>query len=105
MPASQPYELDPNVWTHKPAWCQPWSIVGTGSAVVAGVWAVSGGSPGWTAAAALPVAAWWWLFLGIYPQQFREYAEGLNAQQRQLLQQRQQQLEEQRRRQQQQQAD
>lgn len=90
----QPYQLDPNVWTHKPAWCQPWSIVGTGGAVVAGVWALSAGSTGWTAAAALPVAAWWWLFLGVYPQQFRDYAEGLNAQQRQ------QQLEEQRRRQQ-----
>ena len=100
--ALQPYQLDPNVWAHKPAWCQPWSILATGSAVVAGVWAVSGGSSGWTAAATVPVAAWWWLFLGIYPQQFKEYAEGLNAQQRQLIQQRQQQLEEQRRRRQEQ---
>ncbi|PRW57056.1 hypothetical protein C2E21_4086 [Chlorella sorokiniana] len=100
--SEQPYQLDSNVWTHKPAWCQPWSILATGSTVVAGVWAVSSGSPGWTAAAALPVAAWWWLFLGIYPQQFRQYAEGLNAQQQQLMRQRrQQQLEEQRRRQQQ----
>lgn len=67
---------------YKPAWCQPYSIVATGSFVVAGAWLASGGSPGWTAAAALPVAAWWYLFLAVYPAQFQEYAEGMNAQRR-----------------------
>ena len=61
----QPEQLDTNVWAYKPVWCQPWSIVGTGAAIVGGVWTISGGSHGWTAAAALPVAAWWFLFLGV----------------------------------------
>ena len=76
-------ELDTNVWAYKPAWCQPWSIVGSGAAVVAGVWVISGGSNAWTGASALPVLAWWYLFLGIYPAQFREYAEAVNDQHRQ----------------------
>ncbi|GAB4817748.1 hypothetical protein N2152v2_004794 [Parachlorella kessleri] len=76
-------ELETNVWAYKPAWCQPWSILSSGTAVVAGVWAISGGSTAWTAASALPVMAWWYLFLGVYPAQFREYAETVNDQQRQ----------------------
>ncbi|KAL4448544.1 hypothetical protein ABPG75_005763 [Micractinium tetrahymenae] len=75
--------LDTNVWAYKPAWCQPYSILATGSLVVSAVWLTSGGSPAWTAAAALPVAAWWYLFLAVYPAQFREYAEGVNAERQQ----------------------
>lgn len=70
---------------YKPAWCQPYSILATGGLVVSSVWLVSGGSPGWTGAAALPVAAWWYLFLAVYPAQFREYAEGVNAERRHQL--------------------
>jgi hypothetical protein len=81
----QQQEMDPDVWASKPVWCQPWTILGTGGAFVAGVWAISGGSTGWTVAGALPVAAWWYLFLGIMPAQYREYAEAMNGQQRQLL--------------------
>ena len=73
--------LDLDVWATKPAWCQPWSIVGTGAAIVGGVWAVSGHSAGWTAAAAVPIAAWWYLFLGLMPAGYREYAAEMNARQ------------------------
>jgi hypothetical protein len=90
QPSAAAQELDPNVWAYKPIWCQPWTIVGTGAAFVAVVWAISGGSVGWTAASAVPVVAWWYLFLGIYPAQFREYAESANAEQKQLWQRQQQ---------------
>ena len=78
-------EMETDVWASKPAWCQPWTILGTGSAFVAIVWAISGGSTGWTVAGSLPVLAWWYLFLGIMPGQYRGHAESVNVQQRQLL--------------------
>lgn len=81
IPPTRVQLLDPNVWSYKPVWCQPWSIVATGAAAVGGVWAMSGHSFGWAAVVAVPVAAWWLLFLGLYPAQFREYAESTNAQQ------------------------
>ena len=77
QPPQQRLEL--NVWAYKPPWCQPWSILVTGAAVVAGAWAVSGRSPVWAALAALPIAAWWYFFLLVMPAQFRAYAEQSNA--------------------------
>lgn len=73
--------MDTNVWASKPAWCQPWSILATGSIIVGGVWTVSGHSPGWTALVALPIGAWWGLFLVLMPAQYREYVEGLMEEQ------------------------
>ena len=56
--------------TQKPPWCQPWTIVGTGTAVIAGSWSVC---RGWAAIIALgisgAVAVWWYVFLVLYPQQ------------------------------------
>lgn len=83
-------QVDVNVWAYKPVWCQPWSILGTGAAIVGGVNLVSGGSTGWTVFAAVPILAWFWLFLGVMPAQFREQAEAYNAQLRQEQQARQQ---------------
>jgi hypothetical protein len=82
--AAQPWpladrELDPNIWAYKPWWCQPFYILATGGGVVAGAWEVSGGSPNWAFAAAMPVAAWWYLFLWLVPAQFREAAKASNA--------------------------
>jgi hypothetical protein len=97
-PLPGPQLVETNVWAYKPWWCQPWSILATGAAVVGAAWALSGRSPGWTTAAALPVAAWWALFLVLMPAQFREYAEAENAMLRQAqrqTQQRQEQQEEQ----------
>jgi hypothetical protein len=55
-----------NFWSHKPWWCQPWSILLTGSLAIAGswlllhIWWLSGG-------VALVVLAWWLLFLVVVP--------------------------------------
>jgi membrane protein YdbS with pleckstrin-like domain len=81
-------QLDPDVWATKPAWCQPVTILATGGALVGGVWALSSGSPWWTGAAAVPIVAWWFLFLAIMPAQYREYAESVNAELQQQQQQR-----------------
>ena len=64
-----------SVWSAKPAWCQPWTIVGTGAGVVA---ATEGLLHWWllTAAVTAAVAAWWYIFLGVYS---RQYEEALRA--------------------------
>lgn len=66
---------EPDLWSHKPWWCQPWSILLTGVAVVAGSWC-------WLRLwwLSLPLAAvvllWWWLFLVLVP---AAYARGVAA--------------------------
>jgi hypothetical protein len=58
-----------DLWSHKPWWCQPWSIVATGVAVVLGSWC-------WlrlwwiSLPLAVGVLAWWWLFLVLVPAAF-----------------------------------
>lgn len=76
-PQSPEEVLSTDVWASKPAWCQPWTILATGSAVIGSAWSVSH-SPVWTTVLALPVIAWWGLFLGVMPGQYREYAEQNN---------------------------
>lgn len=71
--------MDPNVWAYKPRWCQPWSILATGAGLVGAAWVLSGRSSGWAAVTAVPVAAWWALFLVLMPAQFREQAKAANA--------------------------
>ncbi|KAG1679974.1 hypothetical protein FOA52_007038 [Chlamydomonas sp. UWO 241] len=62
----------PDFWALKPWWCQPWSILLTGSSIVAGSWAVL--HIWWiTAPVSLGVAAWWALFLVLVPS---AYAQG-----------------------------
>ncbi|MFM7264299.1 MAG: DUF6737 family protein [Cyanobium sp.] len=63
-------ESPPSLWSQKPWWCQPWSIVLTGVALVAGslLW------PGrwWlTLPLALAVLLWWWVFLVQVPAAYR----------------------------------
>ena len=55
-----------DLWSHKPWWCQPWSILLTGVAVVGGSW--------WwlrlwwvSLPLAVAVLLWWWLFLVAVP--------------------------------------
>ncbi|KAK9902071.1 hypothetical protein WJX75_003182 [Coccomyxa subellipsoidea] len=69
-------QLDTNVWAYKPFWCQPWTIVGTGVALVSFANVVSHGSILWTLLVGVPITAWWFLFLIVYPAQYREYVEG-----------------------------
>jgi hypothetical protein len=59
-----------SLWSQKPWWCQPWSILLTGVVVVGGSW--------WclriwwiTAPLALGVLLWWWLFLLAVPAAYR----------------------------------
>jgi hypothetical protein len=66
--------IDSNVWSYKPAWCQPPSIVLTGMAVVASTWVLSQ-SYWWTGVVALAVTTWWSLFLVVMPAQFKELVE------------------------------
>ena len=59
------------MWSLKPAWCQPWSIIGTGVIITAGASALN---PWLGGAAGFGVAAWWWLFLVIVPADYAAYA-------------------------------
>jgi hypothetical protein len=66
-----------SIWALKPWWCQPWSIVLTGIAVVAGslFWL---GRLWFSLLLAAGVVAWWVLFLVLVPAGWkREQAEAL----------------------------
>ena len=70
--------LQPSLWQSKPWWCQPWSILLTGIAAVAGSWwlAHSFWLSGLIAGA---VGLWWWLFLILVPAAYREEARQTNG--------------------------
>ena len=56
----------PSVWNDKPWWCQPWSIVLTGMAIITTSWLLL--KIWWvTTLVALPVLVWMVYFLIIYP--------------------------------------
>jgi len=58
-----------NIWTTKPWWCQPWSIVLTGLALPLASWLLL--ARWWiTAPLAGAVLAWWWLFLLAVPRAY-----------------------------------
>ena len=61
-----------NVWDYKPGWCQPWSIILTGSSVIVGSWLIFH-SIWLTTAVSLPIVAWWVYFLILYPKAFAQY--------------------------------
>ena len=66
-----------SIWALKPWWCQPWSIVLTGSAVVAAslFWP---GRLWFSLLLAAGVVAWWLLFLVLVPAAWkREQEEAL----------------------------
>ncbi len=53
-------------WSLKPWWCQPWTILLTGTVAITSSWLVL--HIWWlTAAVAVLVLAWWCLFLLIVP--------------------------------------
>jgi len=53
-------------WSLKPWWCQPWTILLTGTISIAGSWLLL--QIWWlTTGVALVVVAWWVLFLLIVP--------------------------------------
>ena len=62
--------MQPTLWAHKPWWCQPWSILLTGVAAIAGSWLLLGRL--WiTLPCAALVLVWWWLFLVLVPASYR----------------------------------
>lgn len=55
-----------SVWSYKPWWCQPWSIVLTGSSLILGSWLLL--NRYWiTGIVAMPVLAWMGFFLLLWP--------------------------------------
>ena len=59
-----------SIWTLKPWWCQPWSIVLTGLMVPTASWLLF--HHWWiTAPLAAGVGVWWWLFLVLVPRAYQ----------------------------------
>lgn len=64
-------EKSMNVWSYKPWWCQPWSILLTGLGVMGGSWWLL--HQIWvTVLVAVPILAWMGFFLLVYPKLFAE---------------------------------
>ncbi|KAG2546624.1 uncharacterized protein LOC120650077 [Panicum virgatum] len=59
-----------SVWDTKPAWCQPWTILLTGTAVVACSWVLQ--SVIVTAGVSFIICAWWYIFLYSYPKAYTQ---------------------------------
>lgn len=60
-----------NVWNYKPWWCQPWSIILTGIAIIGGSWLLF--HTVWLSIiVALPITAWWSYFLLLYPRMVQQ---------------------------------
>lgn len=65
--------IDPeNPWQYKPWWCQPWTIVLTGTSLIGGSWWLL--HRWWlTLLVALPVLVWMGFFLLVWPRLMTEY--------------------------------
>lgn len=60
----------PDLWSLKPWWCQPWSILLTGCSVPVASWLWLG--RWWiTAPLVAAVLLWWYLFLVVVPRAYR----------------------------------
>jgi hypothetical protein len=60
-----------SVWDLKPWWCQPWSILLTGTVIVLISWMVL--HLWWlTAGVSVVIGAWWLLFLVLMPAAWRQ---------------------------------
>ena len=66
-----------SLWSHKPWWCQPWTIVLSGVVAVAGSWLLL--QRWWISVPlALAVLLWWGLFLVVVPAAYRNQAQNTN---------------------------
>ena len=60
-----------SVWQYKPWWCQPWSILLTGTTLITGSWLLF--HKVWlTILVSIPLLTWMGFFLLIYPKAFME---------------------------------
>ncbi|QEY31272.1 hypothetical protein EVJ50_02435 [Synechococcus sp. RSCCF101] len=65
-PAGTGSGTDGGFWSHKPWWCQPWTLLLTGSAMIAGSWLLLHRI--WLSSlVGLAVLGWWTLFLVLAP--------------------------------------
>jgi hypothetical protein len=60
-----------SLWTAKPWWCQPWSILLTGILIIALSWYLLNQLL-LTALVAVAVLAWWLFFLVLVPSAYRQ---------------------------------
>ena len=78
-------QVDFDVWSTKPVWCQPWTIILTGCILMAlPSWLVSTlfthRATYWPSILiALPVFAWWYIFLYLYPMEVSQYMNRSNG--------------------------
>ncbi|RMF68750.1 MAG: hypothetical protein D6742_04280 [Cyanobacteria bacterium J069] len=74
MPTLPP--IPQSIWQLKPWWCQPWSILLTGTSLIGGSWLLL--HRVWlTGLVAVPVLVWMGFFLLVYP---RLWASATQAQ-------------------------
>ncbi|TGG96298.1 MAG: hypothetical protein ERJ67_00910 [Aphanocapsa feldmannii 277cV] len=66
--------MSESLWSDKPWWCQPWSILLTGVTLILASWALFG-RLWFTLLLALAVCAWWLLFLVLLPAAYRQGPE------------------------------
>ncbi|MEB3210240.1 MAG: DUF6737 family protein [Leptolyngbyaceae bacterium] len=68
----QPSSQYASIWSYKPWWCQPWSIVLTGVSIIGGSWYVF--KVWWlTGLLAIPTLTWMFFFLGVYPRLMKDF--------------------------------
>ena len=65
------------IWQYKPWWCQPWSIILTGIAIITGSWFILHNAIV-TALASIAITVWWVYFLIIYPRMMAEMIDQNN---------------------------
>ncbi len=63
-----------NPWDHKPWWCQPWTILLTGSMMIGSSWLLF--HRVWLSLlVSAPIVIWWIYFLILWPRLMREGME------------------------------
>ena len=63
-----------NPWHYKPWWCQPWSILLTGTTLISGSWLLLHRI--WvTVLVAIPISIWMGFFLLVWPSLMARYLE------------------------------
>ncbi|WP_186499911.1 DUF6737 family protein [Synechococcus sp. A15-60] len=61
---------DPDLWAHKPMWCQPWSILLTGLITMVSSWMLLHRL--WiTVPVSVLVLSWWYVFLVLAPAAYK----------------------------------
>ncbi len=69
-------ENSESLWSHKPWWCQPWSILLTGTLLITGSWILF--HTLWlTIVVALPVLVWMGFFIIVVPRLWTRSAADL----------------------------